>query len=154
MESVRIHRTSGKDRFESWAFDGCFWSRVLDVGDPSLSSTLYIHKWGFQTLEPELLGGQRLFASDGPRLAWERSLGVCGRARPLQVTPQGSFPWWFSSENAKGDGAAGSSGPLVPAEESRVDALPLHEEVTRTCFLFTAFFCFLFIWGLSLLGAH
>lgn len=116
-------------------FDGRFWSRVLGVGDPSLSSTLYIHKWGFQTLEPELLGGQRLFASDGPPLAWERSLGVCSRARSLQVTPQGSFPWWFSSENAEGDGAAGSSGPLVPAEESRVDALPLHEEVTRTCFL-------------------
>ena len=73
---VRIHRANGKDRFESWMFDGCFWSQVLDVGARSLSSTLNVHTWGFQTLEPELRRSWKLFASDGPVLAWKRSLGV------------------------------------------------------------------------------
>ena len=35
-------------------FDGCFWSKVLDVGALSFFSTLNIHMWGFQTLAPEL----------------------------------------------------------------------------------------------------
>lgn len=51
-----MHRANGKDRFESWVCGGYFWSRVLDVGAPSLSSTPYIHTWSFQTLEPEPLG--------------------------------------------------------------------------------------------------
>ena len=37
-------------------------------------------------------------------------------------------------------GTSGSSGLWVPAEEGRMDALPLCGEATRTYFLFTAFF--------------
>lgn len=94
--------------------------------------TMHMRAWGFQTLQPELLVGQRHCASVRSAPAWERPPGACSGAGSPRVTSQGSLPRRLSPEDSEGSGAPGDSGHwCLQRKGERLDALALHGEVTR-----------------------